>query len=217
MMSSSILGFFPVGCANGIYISPVTHRTRGNSSTRMQGCLSYWGGAAGENADLLDITSHWRLYPVFNVARLKLSTVIDRTGEHLPPPPQLRSTATPSSGYEVETLGSRWRIHGEAATSCYASATSRRALGHTSGCWKSDCRWKRWQLCLETVFFLEDIASAPQRGVTVRGGSRVCEQVTGGATGSFHKRVPHCSENRFSIPPRSLPDRPSFQSVVVPR
>jgi len=55
---------------------------------------------ASENACVLDIPAHWRLHPVFNVARLKLSKV-DRTREH-PPPPPLRSTATVE--YEVESI-----------------------------------------------------------------------------------------------------------------
>jgi len=55
---------------------------------------------AGENAFVLDIPAHWRLHPVFNVARLKPSRV-DRNREH-PPPPPLRSTATVE--YEVETI-----------------------------------------------------------------------------------------------------------------
>ena len=54
----------------------------------------------GENAFVLDIPRHWRLNPVFNVARLKPSRV-DRSREH-PPPPPLRSTATVE--YEVETI-----------------------------------------------------------------------------------------------------------------
>jgi len=55
---------------------------------------------AGENAFVLDIPAHWRLHPVFNVARLKPSRV-DRNHEH-PPPPPLHSTATVK--YEVETI-----------------------------------------------------------------------------------------------------------------
>ena len=55
---------------------------------------------AGENAFVLDIPAHWRLHPVFNVARLKLSKV-DNSREH-PPPPPLRSTAT--AEYEVEAI-----------------------------------------------------------------------------------------------------------------
>jgi len=55
---------------------------------------------AGENAFVLDIPAHWRLHPVFNVARLKPSRV-DRNREH-PPPPPLRSTAT--AEYEVESI-----------------------------------------------------------------------------------------------------------------
>ena len=55
---------------------------------------------ARENTFLLDIPAHWRLHPVFNVARLKPSRV-DRSCEH-PPPPPLRSTATVE--YEVETI-----------------------------------------------------------------------------------------------------------------
>jgi len=55
---------------------------------------------AGENACVLDIPAHWRLHPVFNVGRLKLSRV-DRTREH-PPPPPLHSTATVE--YEVESI-----------------------------------------------------------------------------------------------------------------
>ena len=55
---------------------------------------------AGENAFMLDIPAHWRLHPVFNVARLKPSKV-DRNREHMPPPP-LHSTATVE--YEVETI-----------------------------------------------------------------------------------------------------------------
>jgi len=57
--------------------------------------------SAGKNAFDLDIPAHWRLHPVFNVTRLKLSR-FDRTSEH-PPPPPLCSTATVE--YEVETLG----------------------------------------------------------------------------------------------------------------
>jgi len=56
--------------------------------------------SASKNAFVLDIPAHWHLYPVFNVARLKLSGV-DRTREHLPPPP-LRSTTT--TEYEVELI-----------------------------------------------------------------------------------------------------------------
>jgi len=56
--------------------------------------------SAGENAFVLDIAAHWRLHPVFNVARLKRSRV-DRTCEH-PPPPPLRSTTTVE--YEVESI-----------------------------------------------------------------------------------------------------------------
>jgi len=56
--------------------------------------------AAGENAFVLDIPSHWRLHPVFNVSRLKPSKV-DQTREH-PPPPPLRSTAAVE--YEVESV-----------------------------------------------------------------------------------------------------------------
>jgi len=55
---------------------------------------------AGENACVLDIPAHWRLHPVFNVARLKLSRV-DRIHEH-PPPPPLWSTATVE--YKVESI-----------------------------------------------------------------------------------------------------------------
>jgi Chromo (CHRromatin Organisation MOdifier) domain len=55
---------------------------------------------AGENACVLDIPEHWRLHPVFNVSRLKLSKV-DRTREH-PPPPPLHSTATVE--YEVKSI-----------------------------------------------------------------------------------------------------------------
>jgi len=55
---------------------------------------------AGENAFVLDIPTHWRLHPVFNVARLKPCKV-DRTRVH-PPPPPLRSTVTVE--YEVETI-----------------------------------------------------------------------------------------------------------------
>jgi transposase InsO family protein len=54
----------------------------------------------GENAFVLDIPAHWRLHPVFNVSRLKLSRV-DHTREH-PPPPPLRSTAAVE--YEVEII-----------------------------------------------------------------------------------------------------------------
>jgi transposase InsO family protein len=57
---------------------------------------------AGENAFVLDIPARWRLHPVFNVSRLKLSRV-DHTREH-PPPPPLRSTATGAPEYEVETI-----------------------------------------------------------------------------------------------------------------
>jgi len=56
--------------------------------------------SAGENAFVLDIPAHWRLHPVFNVVRLKLSRV-DRTCKH-PPPSPLRSTATVE--YEVESI-----------------------------------------------------------------------------------------------------------------
>jgi len=56
--------------------------------------------SAGENAFVLDIPAHWRLHPVFNVTRLKLSKV-DKSREH-PPPPPLRSTATIE--YEVESI-----------------------------------------------------------------------------------------------------------------
>jgi len=56
--------------------------------------------SAGENAFVLDIPAYWRLHPVFNVARLKLSKV-DKTREH-PPPPLLGSTATIK--YEVESI-----------------------------------------------------------------------------------------------------------------
>lgn len=57
---------------------------------------------AGNNAFVLDIPVHWRLHPVFNVARLKPSRV-DRTREHPPPPPQ-RSTANAAAEYEVESI-----------------------------------------------------------------------------------------------------------------
>jgi len=56
--------------------------------------------SAGENVFVLDIPAHWRLHPVFNVARLKLFKV-DKTREH-PPPTPLRSTATIE--YEVESI-----------------------------------------------------------------------------------------------------------------
>jgi len=56
--------------------------------------------SAGETAFVLNIPAHWRLHPVFNIARLKFSRV-DRTREH-PPPLPLRSTATVE--YEVESL-----------------------------------------------------------------------------------------------------------------
>jgi len=56
--------------------------------------------SAGENAFVLNIPAHWRLYTVFKVVRLKLSKV-DKTHELLPPPP-LRSTATIE--YEVESI-----------------------------------------------------------------------------------------------------------------
>jgi len=56
--------------------------------------------SAGENAFILDILTHWRLHPVFNVARLKLSKV-NRTHDH-PPSPPLCSTATVE--YEVESI-----------------------------------------------------------------------------------------------------------------
>jgi len=57
---------------------------------------------AGSNAFVLDIPTHWRLHPVFNVARLKPSRV-NRAREH-PPPPPLRSTATAAAKYEVESI-----------------------------------------------------------------------------------------------------------------
>jgi transposase InsO family protein len=57
---------------------------------------------AGENAFVLDIPAHWRLHPVFNVARLKPSKV-DKTRGH-PPPPPLRSSATSNPEYEVEAI-----------------------------------------------------------------------------------------------------------------
>jgi len=56
---------------------------------------------AGENAFVLDIPAHWRLHPVFNVSRLKLSKV-DGSREY-PPPPPLCSTAA-SAEYEVESI-----------------------------------------------------------------------------------------------------------------
>jgi len=56
--------------------------------------------SAGENAFVLDISAHWHLHPVVNIARLKLSKV-DKTREH-PPPPPLHSTATVE--YEVESI-----------------------------------------------------------------------------------------------------------------
>jgi len=56
--------------------------------------------SAGENTFVLDIPAHWRLHPVFNVTRLKLSRV-NRTHEH-PPPPPLCSTTTVE--YEVESI-----------------------------------------------------------------------------------------------------------------
>jgi len=55
---------------------------------------------ADENAFVLDIPAHWRLHPVFNIARLKPSRV-DRSRKR-PPPPPLRCTATVK--YEVETI-----------------------------------------------------------------------------------------------------------------
>jgi len=56
---------------------------------------------AGENAFVLDIPAHWRLHPVFNVSRLKLSKV-DGSRKY-PPPPPLRSTVA-STEYEVESI-----------------------------------------------------------------------------------------------------------------
>ena len=56
----------------------------------------------GNNAFLLDIPTHWRLHPVFNVARLKPSNV-DKTREH-PSPPPLRSTVAAAAEYEVEGI-----------------------------------------------------------------------------------------------------------------
>jgi len=56
--------------------------------------------SASENALVLDITAHWRLHTVFNIARLKLSKV-DKTCEN-PAPPPLRSTTTVE--YEVESI-----------------------------------------------------------------------------------------------------------------
>jgi len=58
---------------------------------------------AGKNAFVLYIPAHWRLHPVFNVARLKLSRV-GRSREH-PPPPPLCSTVTVE--YKVETIQER--------------------------------------------------------------------------------------------------------------
>jgi len=55
---------------------------------------------AGENAFVLDIPAHWRVHPVFKVARLK-PLKVDRNREH-PPPPPLRSTAMVE--YKVETI-----------------------------------------------------------------------------------------------------------------
>jgi hypothetical protein len=55
----------------------------------------------GENAFVLDIPTHWRLHPVFNVSRLELSRV-DGSRKH-PSPPPLHST-TAATEYEVETI-----------------------------------------------------------------------------------------------------------------
>jgi len=60
--------------------------------------------AAGENAFVLDIPTHWRLHPVFNVSRLKPSKV-DRTREH-PSLSPLRSTA-PSPGGSYSSYNRR--------------------------------------------------------------------------------------------------------------
>jgi hypothetical protein len=56
---------------------------------------------AGENAFVLNIRTHWRLHPVFNISRLKLSRV-DGSHKH-PSPPPLRST-TAATEYKVETI-----------------------------------------------------------------------------------------------------------------
>jgi len=115
---------------------------------------------AGENAFLLDIPAHWRLHPVFNVARLKLSKD-DRTRSH-PTPPPLRSTAASAPEYEVEAtmdhrgsvvrnlkylvkwrygsqLGSRWRTLKVAVMSFCTTTMSSIAYAPTSG-WTRDDR-----------------------------------------------------------------------------
>jgi len=56
--------------------------------------------SAGENAFILDILTHWRLHPVFNVVRLKLSKV-NRTHDHPPSPPLCPTTTVE---YEVESI-----------------------------------------------------------------------------------------------------------------
>jgi len=56
--------------------------------------------SAGKNAFFLDIVAHWRLYPVFNVARLKLSRV-DRTCDRQPLLP-LCSTANVE--HDIESI-----------------------------------------------------------------------------------------------------------------
>jgi hypothetical protein len=90
----------PVGYAN---VSGVA--SEGNNSRKFQ--HPYAGPfkllkKVGENAFVLDIPGHWRLHPVFNVARLKLSRV-DRTRDH-PPPPPLRSTTASAPEYSVDSI-----------------------------------------------------------------------------------------------------------------
>jgi hypothetical protein len=56
---------------------------------------------AGKNGFILDIATHWRLHPVFNISQLKLSRV-DRSSKY-PSLPPLRST-TAATEYKVETI-----------------------------------------------------------------------------------------------------------------
>jgi len=60
-------------------------------------------GYANISGVVTTTNSRRRLHPVFNVARLKLSSV-DKTRSHPLPPPLLRSTAVSAPEYEVEAI-----------------------------------------------------------------------------------------------------------------